>query len=268
MKPGSSFAPCRALTLCAALFFALSLPALAGPPFQTDDPEPTPYRFFEVYLASDYTRTFDTLAGTLPHLEINYGVAPNVQITATLPLAGSQESHSPMHFGYGDTEFEAKVCILHETDILPQISFAPAFDFPTGEAEMGLGAGYDKMFFPLWAEKGFGRYTVYGGGGLWRNPGTGNQNYSFSGLAVERDMSHGFTLGTEIFGQSADTLGGRGSMGFSVGMVKDLDEQHKVLFSVGRSISGESSFSGYGAYELFIGPRAKTSASEEEDVKS
>jgi hypothetical protein len=265
MQTRSRVAPWRALTLTAALFSMLSLPALAGPPFQTDDPEPTPYRFFEVYLASDYTRTFNSIEGTLPHLEVNYGVLPNVQITATLPLAGSQESHSAMHFGYGDTEFEAKICILHETDTLPQISFAPAVDLPTGKAEMGLGAGYQRMFFPLWAEKGFGRYTVYGGGGLWRNPGAGNQNYTFGGVAVEREMRHGVMLGAEIFGQSADTLGGRSSMGFSIGGSKELDPQHKVLFSFGRSIRGASSFSGYGAYELFVGPRASSAAGDEED---
>jgi hypothetical protein len=44
----------------AAVAFLLALaraPALAGPPYQTDDPEPTPYRSFEIYLSAWYART-------------------------------------------------------------------------------------------------------------------------------------------------------------------------------------------------------------------
>ena len=244
----------RSLTLSAALFAMLSAPALAGPPFVTDDPEPTPYRFFEVYLATDYTRTTESMDGTLPHFEINYGLMPNLQITVSLPLADSQELHAPMNFGYGDTEFSAKLCLLRESKTLPQISFAPAIDVPTGKAATGLGGGYERVLFPLWAEKGFGPYTIYGGGGVWRNPGFGNKNYTIGGIAVEREMRHGITLGTEIFGQSADTVGGSGSLGFSVGTIKELDAQHKISFSLGHSLSGASSVSGFAAYELFVGP--------------
>ena len=66
----------------------LTGPALAGPPYVTDDPEPTPYRSYEIYLASDYARNADSVDFTTPHLEFNYGLMPNVQITATMPLAG------------------------------------------------------------------------------------------------------------------------------------------------------------------------------------
>ena len=253
----------RALAFGAAMVAALSLPALAGPPFQTDDPGTTPYHFFDVYVASDYTRTFNSVDGTLPHIDINYGVLPNANITVTLPLADAHESRAPMHFGYGDTAVAAKVCILRESDTLPQISFAPAVVVPTGKSAMGLGAGNERAFFPLWAQKGFGRYTFFGGGGLWHNHGDGNRDYTVGGFAVVRDMGRGLTLGAEIFGQSADTIGGSGSAGFTLGTIKQIDEQHKILLSLGRSIHGTSSVSGYAGYELLFGPHARASANEE-----
>jgi len=246
-----------------ALVTLLSAPALAGPPFQTDDPGTTPYHFFDVYLASDYTRTFGSADGTLPHVDINYGLFPSANITVTLPLADAQASRAPLHFGYGDTTFAAKVCILRETDTLPQISFAPAVAVPTGKPELGLGEGNERAFFPLWGQKGFGRYTFFGGGGLWHNRGNGNRDYTVGGFAVARDMGRGLTLGAEIFGQSADTIGASGSTGFSLGTIRQVDELHKILFSLGRSIRGTSSFSGYAAYEVLFGPRARTSASDE-----
>jgi hypothetical protein len=267
MQLKSRFRAPRAL-LFGALFFSLfAQPALAGPPFQTDDPGTTPYHFFDVYLASDYTRTFDSVDGTLPHVDINYGLLPNANITVTLPLTDAQASRAPMHFGYGDTALAAKVCLLQETATLPQISFAPAVVVPTGKSELGLGAGNERAFFPLWAQKGFGRYTFFGGGGLWHNRGEGNRDYTVGGFAVARDMGRGLTLGAEIFGQTADTIGASGSTGFSLGTIKQIDAGHKILFSFGRSIRGTSSFSSYAGYELLFGTHARTNASDE-NVKS
>ena len=51
-----------------------ALPALAGPPFLTDDPEPVDYQHWEFYIASQHTETGDGWSGTAPHIELNYGV--------------------------------------------------------------------------------------------------------------------------------------------------------------------------------------------------
>jgi len=52
----------------------------AGPPFVTDDPETVEYRHWEFYFAAEYSNDKDGFSGTAPHLEINYGVWPNVQL--------------------------------------------------------------------------------------------------------------------------------------------------------------------------------------------
>jgi len=59
-------APCLA---CAAGL------AFAGPPFQTDDPEPVELHHYEFYVATQQTLTSDGRSGTAPHLEFNYGAA-------------------------------------------------------------------------------------------------------------------------------------------------------------------------------------------------
>jgi hypothetical protein len=107
-----------------------------------------------------------------------------------------------------------------------------------------------------------GKYTIYGGGGLWHNPGAGNKDYTFTGLAVIRCMGHGLTLGTELFGQSADTVGGTSSVRFNFGANREIDEHHEVLFSLGRSLHGPNTFSAYAAFGWILGPRDKPDASK------
>src|SRR5664279_5164958 len=257
MQHGRRFYFLQALAVIGASLFMLAEPAFAGPPYVTDDPEPTPYRSYEIYLASDYARSADSVDVTAPHLEFNYGLFPNVQVTATLPLAGSSLPNGAMHFGYGDTELAVKARVIQETDRFPQVSIAPTVVLPTGNANANLGGGYEKAFYPVWAEKGFGKYTVYGGGGLWHNPGAGNKDYTFTGLAVIRDMGHGLTVGTELYAQSADTIGGASSLNFNFGVNRQVDEHHEIVFSLGRSLHGPDTCTAYAAFGWILGPRGR-----------
>jgi hypothetical protein len=136
----------HALLITGAFISMMSVPALAGPPYATYDPEPTGYRSYEVNLASDYARSADSVDVTAPHLEFDYGLFPNVQVTTTIPLAGSRLPNGAMHFGYGDTEFEVKARVIQETDHFPQISIAPTVVLPSGNASENLGAGYENAF--------------------------------------------------------------------------------------------------------------------------
>jgi hypothetical protein len=266
MHHGRRFELFRALTITGAFVSLLTVPAFAGPPYITDDPEPTPYRSYEIYLASDYARRADGVAVTVPHLEFNYGLMPNVQVTTTIPLAGSQFPRGAMHLGYGDIQLQVKARLIQETDHFPQVSIAPTVVLPSGNASKNLGAGFEKAYYPIWAEKGLGKYTVFGGGGLWHNPGAGNQDYTFTGIAVIRDMGHGLTLGTELFGQSADTVGDSSSVGFNFGVNRQIDEHHEILVSLGRALRGPNTFSAYAAYGWILGPRDKPDAADKPDA--
>ena len=72
-------------TLLACTMLMASPLALAGPPFMTDDPEPVDYQHHEFYISTQQTKTADGRAGTLPHVEFNYGVVPDVMLHIIVP---------------------------------------------------------------------------------------------------------------------------------------------------------------------------------------
>lgn len=61
------------IAMSLVLYLACITSAWAGPPFITDDPEPVELRHWEVYLSSIQQRDSSGTAGTLPHVEVNYG---------------------------------------------------------------------------------------------------------------------------------------------------------------------------------------------------
>jgi hypothetical protein len=60
--------------------------AKAGLPCISDDPGPTDYGHFEIYAFADGAVTHDG-AGGESGVDFNYGAAPDLQLTAVLPLA-------------------------------------------------------------------------------------------------------------------------------------------------------------------------------------
>jgi len=243
----------RAL-LVACVLGGLPAAALAGPPYQTDDPEPTPYRHYEIYVFDTYGNDVDRgISENLPSLEINYGLMPNVQFSLTFPFEASRMPGAPMYAGYGDTEVALKVRFVQEGAGRPQVSFYPAVILPTASA--GLGNGLPKVFLPLWAQKTNGSWTYFGGGGVYHNPGLGNRDYSFTGIAATHQVHDGLEIGGELYHTSPDTIGGRASTAFGVGFVAERGEHHALLASFGRDISGPNTFYGYAAYELYLGPK-------------
>ena len=61
--------------------------ANAGAPYRTDDPEPTPLGHYEFYTFSTGTVVRDDTSGSLPAVELNYGLIPNGQLTIDASVA-------------------------------------------------------------------------------------------------------------------------------------------------------------------------------------
>lgn len=106
--------------LLAAFLFA-PLSALAGPPFQTDDPEPVDFRHYEFYTfaTSDGTPVETDTEG--PAFEFNWGAVPNVQLHIIVPAAAAFPANGPRTFGPGDIETGIKYRFVHETKHRPMI---------------------------------------------------------------------------------------------------------------------------------------------------
>ena len=230
-----------------------SFAAYGGPPFITDDPEPVDYQHWEFYIASMDTQTSDGWSGTAPHFEINYGVVTNVQLHLIAPLAYNAPTDGATHYGYGDTELGVKFRFFQETENIPQIGIFPLLEVPTGNANDGLGSGHVQAFLPLWLQKSWGTWTVYGGGGYWINPGTGNEDWGFVGAVLQKQILDNVALGTEVYHETAQQNGGRDDTAFNIGTVIDFSEHQHLLFSAGRSLDGPTDFQCYIAWQFAFG---------------
>jgi hypothetical protein len=230
--------------------FAFACVAWAGPPFETDDPEPTPFGHWEIYLGTTTIQTQGDLSGTAPFLELNYGALPDTQISLTQQTSFNFPAAGAGTFGYGDTLAGVKYRFLHESVDTPQAALFPQVNIPTGDAEKGLGYGQFQFLIPLWIQKSWGPWMTYAGGGYWINPGTGNQNWVFVGWEIQRDLSAFFTLGGEVFYHSANIIGQNDCVGFNLGGFINLDDVNHIVFSAGRDfVQPEYQFTGYLAYE-------------------
>ena len=230
----------------------LTTAAVAGPPFQTDDPEPVPLHHWEFYAASQGTHDLSGTAATAPHFEVNYGPWPGIQLHVLTPFMRIAPAGEPAQYGYGDTELGAKVRFVKEGSHMPEIGTFPFVELPTGDANRGLGSGRTQYFIPLWLQKSWGHWTSYGGGGYWHNPGAGNRDWRFLGWEVQRDVPKFGFLGGEIYHSTASVVGGRSSLAFNIGGQFDLTSVHHLLFSVGRNITGDHSETWYVSYYVTL----------------
>lgn len=228
---------------CILIFLNVQL-SYAGPPFNTDDPETLKFRHWEYYISSINTSQFGAWSGTAPHVELNYGLVPNVQVHLLLPVNYNYSRHQGADFGYADTEFGIKYRFVKETENSPQIGTFPIIEIPTIK-NSEFSDGKAKIFLPLWAQKSWGKLTTYGGVGYWINPGTNNKNWIFSGWEIQYANSPVVTLGGELYYHSANTKDSKSGTGFNLGGSVNTTEKFHIIFSFGRSLTNDNTFSSY-----------------------
>lgn len=209
---------------------SLGRAAVAGPPFLTDDPEPTDTGHWEIYAplfeAEGRRGSFEGNAGA----EINYGAAPDLQLTFGLPLA---YVHDAGHWRWagGDLELSAKYRFYNDEVAHFSISVFPGITLPT--AGKHLGADHATALLPVWFQKDSGRWSVFGGGGYAINPGETQRNYVTGGLALSCQLNDRLLLGIEADRQGADETDGAGSTSLGMGAILDLPGPLRLLASGG-----------------------------------
>ena len=225
--------------------------ALAGPPFITDDPEPVDYQHWEFYVASQDARLAGDWSGTGPHFEVNYGVAPDVQLHLITPIAYDSPPAGAAHYAYGDTEIGVKYRFLQETNGWPQAGIFPLVEAPTGSESANLGNGHWQAFLPLWLQKSWGSWTVYGGGGYGVNSFSGRQNWEFVGAVLQKQVRPNLAIGAEVYHQTAyQTDFPNEGTAFNVGAVYDFSEHQHLLISAGTALDGPVDFQCYLAWQF------------------
>jgi len=236
--------------------------AFAGPPFQTDDPEPVDYHHFEMYAFELSDSTSGGTSLSVPAYEVNWGAAPNLQLHLVLPLVANIPSDGgSTTYGIGDTELGAKYRLLKETKHRPEVGIFPFVELPSGNAERGLGVGTTWYRLPLWIQKSWGPWMSYGGGGEAVVPADGYRNYPFAGWLVQRQINKKLMLGVEVFGHGA--LGeGAGSTRYStmadLGGTYEFKPGFDLLFAGGRTVAGQPETYNYLALYWTWGRDAKS----------
>ena len=233
-----------ALGVAAAL---LTTTAQAGPPFLTDDPEPTETGHWEIYAplfeaegsGNDFQGSFGA--------EINYGPVKDVQLTLGLPLAYTHDA-TGWTSGAGDLAASVKYRFYHDEAAGVQIAAFPGITLPT--ASKGLGVGHVTALLPVWAQKDLGKWSVFGGGGYAINPGAGNRDYWTGGIAVTRQFGDRLLVGLEAYRHGADVVDGDASTSLGVGAIYDLPGPFKLLASGGPTFTdrGGRSFHAFAAF--------------------
>ena len=95
--------PACVAVLC-SLFASTARAGQAGPPYQTDDPDPVPLHHFEAYVFELSDRTTDGTSLAAPGFEMNWGAAPNLQLHIVVPLATALAPGESAQHGIGDVE--------------------------------------------------------------------------------------------------------------------------------------------------------------------
>jgi hypothetical protein len=221
------------LSICAALLLGIITPAMAGPPYLTDDPEPTDYRHFEIYAFSNGTATQGDVSGE-GGIDFNYGGAPNVQLTATLPVDYDFPTAGAPAGDLGNIELAAKYRFLTQASVGLDVAVFPRVFLPSPSSN--VGEQHASFLLPVWMEKDWDKWSAFDGGGCELNRGGGSQNFCEAGLVVMRQILPDLQLGLEIFHQTADTQGGQATTSVGAGVRYDLNEHFHLLGYLGRGV--------------------------------
>jgi len=213
----------RGLALVLAAAIGLAGAALAGPPYQSDDPEPTDYEHFEIYAFANGAVSDGDVAGE-SGIDFNYGATPNLQLTAVLPLGYDTAAGAT---SLGRVELAAKYRVFHQSDLGIDVAFFPRVFLPAGSAE--VGDRHTSLLLPIWVGKDWGDWSVFGGVACELNRGDDGANFCLTGWTVTRQVLPDLQLGAEIFHQTSDTIGGRATTSVGAGFKYDVTENWHLL---------------------------------------
>lgn len=232
-----------------ALLVLEPTPSFAGPPYISDDPEPTDYRHFEIYLFNGGARARDGASGE-SGIDFNYGALPNLQLTAVAPLAYNLRADGGDEIGVGNVELAAKYRFLHQATFGWDVALFPRVFLPSVSSR--VGEDHPAFLLPLWLEKDWGKWSTFGGGGCQLDHGGASQDFCMAGWALTRQVLPDLQLGAEIVHQTPVTKGGRVSTGIGAGVRYDLNETYHLLAYIGPGLQNAVETSQYSWYASIL----------------
>jgi hypothetical protein len=223
-------------------------PAMAGPPYQSDDPQPTDYGHFEIY-------TFDrgtfgrSGSSSASGLDFNYGAAPDLQLTAAVPFGYDAPSDGPSAFGPGNVELAAKYRFIHQDTFGLDVSVFPRIFLPSPSQ---TGDPTASILLPIWIQKDWGPVSAFGGGGCQFSLHDVGRNFCLYGATITRQVLEKLQLGVEVFHQTSDGSGAPPSTTLGMGARYDLDDHYHLLGYVARGLENVSQTGSWAWYASIL----------------
>jgi len=219
----------RALVSCllCCVWLVAARPAMAGQPYETDDPEPVACHHLEVDL--QYSRQGPNPT-TAPSIEVDYGPTQNIELSVAAQP--------------GETDVGSAIRFVTESKNSPQIGFLPEIDFKRD--------GSTESFLPVWIQKSVGRFTIYGGSGV-------SHSYVSSGVTLQYRANETSSYGAEFFTNNPRVAGGQAMPRFNLGYTGQLDEAHAIMLSAGRNFGPGVHYTFYVGYQMILAPKGHAS---------
>ena len=218
--------------------------ALAGPPYISDDPEPTDFRHYEIYLFTEGISTADGSGGS-SGIDFNYGATADLQLTAVLPIA-----YEPGATGLGNAELAAKYRFLHQSQDGWDIAVFPRLFLPRGSTQ--VGERHASLLIPMWLERDWERWATFGGGGCAIDHGAESQDYCIAGWALARQVSSALQIGAELVYQTSPVRGERAATGIGGGLQYDLSKVYHALAYFGPGLQNRDATDRYSWYASLL----------------
>jgi len=233
---------CQSRTVFFAVLLQFPAEVLAGAPFSTDDAGVVEEGRFEVFgpiiKGNGDGSNLEASIGS----ELNYGFAPDLQLTIGIPVKLSHEGDR-WNAGMGDFELSVKYRIPLDHDESTAIAVAPGVKLPTASNRGGNRKFAAHLSF--WLQKDLDPWSAFGGGGYVINPGLGNRDYWTGGVAVTREVSSKTLLGLELNRQGPDAAGARASTSLGIGAIHQLKTPFRILASGGPTFPDGTGKAGY-----------------------
>lgn len=244
------------------ILFLIGPSAQAGAPFLTDDPVILEQKKWELFLFSALDLNNDLFLEPYlyaPTIQVNYGIFKRVELDIILPYAMALPDAAPFSKGFGDMQLGVKFQFIEETKTMPQIGTAPVLWIPTGNADQNLGNGIPWFKIPILAQKSWGKWTTYGGGGYVYNSAPGMLHFFYANWLLQKEVKDNLTLGGEVFYEEAMTFDGAASLILNAGGIYNFTKNFALQFSVGHSIAGQEHLLGYLGLYWSIGKDSSSS---------
>jgi hypothetical protein len=183
-------------------------------------------------------------------VDLNYGGAPDLQLTMVLPMEFDRPAAGPSVAGFGNVELAAKYRILHQDAFGWDVAVFPRVFLPS--ASPLVGDRHASFLLPVWVEKDFGKWSTFGGGGCALNNGGDSRDYCLMGWVLTREFTPVLHIGAEIYHQTADTRGRRATTGIDVGGTYDLSDNYHLMATFGPGIQNAAETNRYSWYTAVL----------------